>query len=281
MKTIKLNNGITMPILGFGVYQINDAEQCEQAVVDAIQAGYRLIDTAKSYGNEEAVGKAIKRAGVAREELFITTKLWLSDTGYDATMAAFHASLQRLDLDYLDLYLIHQPIGDVYGTYRAMMELYKQGLIRAIGVSNFMSDRLVDFVFHQEITPAINQVEVNPFYQRFEDQAIMQAKGVQMQSWASFAEGRNGLFSNPTLQAIATKHQKSIAQVVLRWLVQRNIVCIPKSVNKDRMIENIQVFDFELDAQDMETILQLDTKQSCFFSHQDPAIIEMLCNLPR
>ncbi|AGK98346.1 aldo/keto reductase [Clostridium pasteurianum] len=281
MKKVTLNNGVEMPILGFGVFQITDEAQCEQAVLDAIHTGYRLIDTAMSYHNEEAVGRAIKKCGVPREELFITTKLWLADAGYEKTMKAFETSLKKLGLDYLDLYLIHQPVGDVYGSWRAMEELYKAGKIRAIGVANFMPDRLVDLVLNNEIAPAINQVEVNPFCQRTFDQEIMEKKGVQIQSWGPFAEGRNGLFQNETLKTIGEKYGKSIAQVVLRWLIQRGVVCIPKSVRKERMEQNFDVFDFTLTDEDMQSIASLDTGKSCFFSHHDPAAIERLCGLVR
>ena len=281
MEYVSLNNGVKMPILGFGVFQITDAAQCEQAVLDAIHTGYRLIDTAMSYQNEEAVGQAVKKCGIPREQLFITTKLWLADAGYENTLKAFEKSLNNLDLTYLDLYLIHQPIGDYYGSWRAMEELYKKGVIRAIGVANFMPDRLVDLVMNNDIPPAINQVEVNPFCQRIQDQLVMEKKEVQMQSWGPFAEGRNGLFENETLKTIGEKYNKSVAQVVLRWLIQRGIVCIPKSVHKERMQENFSVFDFELCKEDMQTIAALDTGMSCFFSHQDPAVIEMLCGLKR
>ncbi len=281
MEFVTLNNEIRMPILGFGVFQITDAAQCEQAVLDAIQTGYRLIDTAMSYHNEEAVGRAVEKCGIPREELFITTKLWLADTGYDRTMKAFEASLKRLNLEYLDLYLIHQPIGDYYGSWRAMQELYNSGVIRAIGVANFMPDRLVDLVMNNEIPPAINQVEVNPFCQRAFDQQVMEKKSVRMQSWGPFAEGRNGLFGNETLSEIGAKHGKSVAQVVLRWLVQRGVVAIPKSVHTERIKENASIFDFELSGQDMQTIAGLDTGKSCFFSHQDPEAVEMLCGLVR
>jgi diketogulonate reductase-like aldo/keto reductase len=281
MKKVTLNNGVEMPILGFGVFQITDEAQCEHAVLDAIHTGYRLIDTAMSYYNEEAVGRAIKKCGVPREELFITTKLWLADAGYEKTMKAFETSLKKLGLDYLDLYLIHQPVGDVYGSWRAMEELYKAGKIRAIGVANFMPDRLVDLVLNNEIAPAINQVEVNPFCQRTFDQEIMEKKGVQIQSWGPFAEGRNGLFQNETLKTIGEKYGKSIAQVVLRWLIQRGVVCIPKSVRKERMEQNFDVFDFTLADEDMQSIASLDTGKSCFFSHHDPAAIERLCGMSR
>ena len=281
MEYVSLNNGVKMPILGLGVFQITDAAQCEQAVLDAIHTGYRLIDTAMSYQNEEAVGQAVKKCGIPREQLFITTKLWLADAGYENTLKAFEKSLNNLDLTYLDLYLIHQPIGDYYGSWRAMEELYKKGVIRAIGVANFMPDRLVDLVMNNDIPPAINQVEVNPFCQRTQDQLVMEKKEVQMQSWGPFAEGRDGLFENETLKTVGEKYNKSVAQVVLRWLIQRGIVCIPKSVHKERMQENFSVFDFELCKEDMQTIADLDIGMSCFFSHQDPAVIEMLCGLKR
>lgn len=279
MQKVKLNNGIEMPILGFGVYQIEDQVLCEQCVYDAIEAGYRSIDTAAAYGNEEAVGRAIKRSGVPREDLFITTKLWISDAGYDKAKKAFEASMKRLQLDYLDLYLIHQPFNDYYGAWRAMEELYKEGSIRSIGVSNFMPDRLVDLILHNEITPAVNQVETNPFYQQIEAEAFMQEKGVQIESWAPFAEGKNNMSQNETLAAIASKYGKSIAQVVLRWLIQRNIVVIPKSIRKERIIENFNVFDFELTKEDMKKIAALDTNTSCFFSHRDPKMVEWLSGL--
>ena len=279
MQKVKLNNGIEMPILGFGVYQIEDQVLCEQCVYDAIEAGYRSIDTAAAYGNEEAVGRAIKRSGVPREDLFITTKLWISDAGYDKAKKAFEASMKRLQLDYLDLYLIHQPFNDYYGAWRAMEELYKEGSIRSIGVSNFMPDRLVDLILHNEITPAVNQVETNPFYQQIEAEAFMQEKGVQIESWAPFAEGKNNMFQNETLAAIASKYGKSIAQVVLRWLIQRNIVVIPKSIRKERIIENFNVFDFELTKEDLKKIAALDTNTSCFFSHRDPKMVEWLSGL--
>ncbi|SEN28674.1 aldo/keto reductase [Paenibacillus sp. OV219] len=237
MKKVTLNNGIEMPILGFGVFQIRDDNECEQSVYDAIMAGYRLIDTAASYLNEEAVGRAIKRSGVAREELFITTKLWVQDTGYEPTKKAFENSLNRLQLDYLDLYLIHQPYGDVYGSWRAMEELYREGKIRAIGVSNFHEDRLIDLMLHNEVAPAVNQVETHPFHQQIENSKFMKENHVQIESWAPFAEGKNNLFQNEILAAIAEKHNKSVAQVVLRWLTQRDVVVIPKSVRKDRIME--------------------------------------------
>ncbi|GGD81287.1 aldo/keto reductase [Paenibacillus nasutitermitis] len=276
MQKVILNNGVEMPILGFGVFQIADHNECEQSVYDAIMAGYRLIDTAASYLNEEAVGRAIKRSGVARKELFITTKLWVQDAGYDSTIRAFEKSLERLQLDSLDLYLIHQPFGDVYGSWRAMEELYRKGKVRAIGVSNFHTDRLIDLILHNEIVPAINQVETHPFNQQIESAAFMKENHVQIESWAPFAEGKNNLFQNKELLAIAEKHNKSVAQVVLRWLIQRDVVVIPKSVRKERIIENFNIFDFELSQEDMESITALDTKQSLFFSHRDPEMVKWI-----
>lgn len=267
-----------MPILGFGVYQIPDAEECETAVYEALTAGYRLIDTAAGYLNEEAVGRAIKRSGVPREELFITTKLWIQDAGYDSAKLAFAKSLKKLGLDYLDLYLIHQPFGDYYGAWRAMEELYHEGKIRAIGVSNFLPDRLMDLIVHNKIVPAVNQVETHPFLQQTDNAAFMKEQGVQIQSWGPFAEGRNNLFSNGVLSEIAGKYNKSVAQVVLRWLVQRDIVVIPKSVCRERIVENFDIFDFELSPADLDQIAVLDTGESLFFSHQDPEIAKRLGN---
>lgn len=281
MEYVTLNNGIKMPQLGFGVFQIKDPIQCEQAVLDAISVGYRLIDTAASYGNEEAVGAAIRKCGVPREELFITTKLWISDITYEGAKAAFQKSLDRLGLDYLDLYLIHQPLNDYYGAWRAMEELYREGKVRAIGVCSFYPDRLADLIAFNEIAPAVNQVEANVFFQQTESQKYMQSKGVVMEGWAPFAEGKNDLFHNATLQKIGDKYGKSIAQVVLRWLLQRGIVCIPKSVKKERMEQNFQVFDFRLDEADMAQIAVLDTGKSCFFNHRDPAVVENLAGLVR
>lgn len=279
MKYVKLNNGVEMPILGFGVYQIPDPEACEQAVYDALMAGYRSIDTAAAYENEEAVGRAIRRSGIPREELFITTKLWISDAGYESAKKAFEESMLKLGLKYLDLYLIHQPFGDVYGSWRAMEELYKEGRIRAIGVSNFYPDRLADLILHNEIAPAVNQVETHPFHQQTAAAEFMRSKGVQIESWAPFAEGRNGLFSNELLLKIAAKHGKTVAQVVLRWLIQRDVVCIPKSVHKERIAENFDVFGFELGDDDMAAIAALDRPESSFLNHRDPEIVEWLSNL--
>lgn len=276
MQNVLLNNGVEMPILGFGVYQIKDAAACERSVYDAIQTGYRLIDTAASYLNEEAVGKAIKRSGVPREELFITTKLWVQDTGYEKTKAAFQRSLNRLQLDYLDLYLIHQPYGDVFGSWRAMEELYEQGKAKAIGVANFHPDRIMDFIVHNKIAPAVNQIETHPFNQQIETQKFLQENNIQIESWASFAEGRNNLFQNELLASIGKEYSKSAAQVVLRWLTQRGIVVIPKSVRKERMEENFNIFDFELSADDMEAIKALDTNKSLFFDHRDPAMVKWI-----
>lgn len=239
-------------------------------------SGYRLIDTAASYLNEEAVGRAIKRSGVAREELFITTKLWVQDAGYERTKNAFKKSLKRLQLDYLDLYLIHQPFGDVHGSWRAMEELYREGKVRAIGVSNFHEDRLIDLILHNEVVPVVNQVETHPFNQQIENAKFMKESNVQIESWAPFAEGKNNLFQNELLVSIAEKVNKSVAQVVLRWLTQREVVVIPKSVRKERIIENFNIFDFELSQEDMESMTTLDTKQSLFFSHRDPEMVKWL-----
>lgn len=272
---VTLNNGVPMPILGFGVYQI-PAEQTEQAVTDALAAGYRLLDTAAAYGNEEAVGHAIKTSGIQREELFVTTKLWVQDTGEENTKRAFDDSLRRLGLDHLDLYLIHQPFGDVHGSWRAMEGLYREGRVKAIGVANFYPDRLVDLIEHNAVAPAVNQVETHPFFQRGSDQELMHERGVQHQSWGPFAEGRNNLFSNPTLTEIGATHGKSVAQVVLRWLVQRGVVVIPKSVRADRMAENIDIFDFELSDDQMARIATMDTGESMFFDHRDPVMVSRL-----
>jgi diketogulonate reductase-like aldo/keto reductase len=276
MKNVVLNNGVEMPILGFGVYQVTDAEECERSVSEALQTGYRLIDTAAVYMNEEAVGNAIRRSGVAREEIFVTTKLWISDAGYESAKKAFERSLQRLQLDYLDLYLIHQPFGDVYGSWRAMEELYKEGRVRAIGVSNFQPDRLMDLIVHNEVVPAVNQVETHPFHQQVEAQQFMRENGVQIESWGPFAEGRNNIFQNELLLSIAGKYDKTVAQVILRWLTQREVVVIPKSVRKERIVENFRIFDFELSAEDMAAIATLDTKQSLFFDHRDPKMVKTL-----
>src|SRR6185503_10185025 len=276
MQTVKLNNGLEIPILGFGVFQITDQAECERSVIDAIQTGYNHIDTAASYQNEEAVGRGINQSGVPREKLFITTKLWIQGNGYEGTLKAFERSLKRLQLDYIDLYLIHQPFGDVYGEWRAMEELYQQGKVRAIGVSNFPPDRIMDLMIHNTITPAVNQIEVNPFHQQIDKQRFLQDNSVQVEAWAPFAEGKNNIFKNELLLSIATKHKKSIAQVILRWLVQREIVVLSKSTRKERMIENISVLDFELSAEDMAAITTLDTKTSSFFDHRDPEKVKWL-----
>lgn len=276
MQKVILNNGVEMPILGFGVYQIQDANECEQSVYEAIMAGYRLIDTAASYLNEEAVGRAIKRSGVPREELFITTKLWVQDTGYENTKKAFEKSLRRLQLDYLDLYLIHQPFGDVFGSWRTMEELYREGKVKAIGVSNFRDDRLLDLTLRNEVIPAINQVETHPFCQQIESHNLMKKHNIQIESWGPFAEGKNNMFQNEDLVSLAEKHNKSVAQVILRWLTQRGVVAIPKSVRKERIIENFNIFDFELSQEDMRNIATLDTKKSLFFSHNDPEIVKWM-----
>jgi 2,5-diketo-D-gluconate reductase A len=276
IPSVTLNNGVSMPLLGFGVFQVTDLAECERSVLDAIETGYRLLDTAASYGNEEAVGKAIQKSGVARDELFITTKLWVQDASYDGAKQAFERSLDKLQLEYLDLYLIHQPYGDVFGAWRAMQELYQAGRIKAIGVSNFHPDRVMDFIVHNEIAPAVNQIETHPFHQQIETQTLLQENKVQIESWGPFAEGKNNIFHNDVLLAIAEKHGKSVAQVILRWLTQRGVVAIPKSVRKERMAENLDVFDFELSADDMNAIAALDSKQSAFFDHRDPAMVKWL-----
>lgn len=278
MRTVTLNNGVNMPIIGIGVYQVPDADECEKAVYEALKVGYRLIDTAAGYLNEDAVGRAIKRSGIPREEIFVTTKIWVQDAGYEKAKLAFEKSLRKLQLDYLDLYLIHQPFGDYYGTWRAMEELYHEGKIRAIGVSNFLPDRLMDLIVHNEIVPAVNQIETHPFYQQTKTNAFLKSLGVQHQSWAPFAEGRGNLFGNEALASIAAKHNKTVAQIVLRWLVQREVVVIPKSVRKERIIENFDIFDFELSADDMELIATLDTGKSLFLSYRDPEVAKMMGN---
>jgi 2,5-diketo-D-gluconate reductase A len=276
MQKVILNNGIEMPILGFGVFQVPDLDECEKAVLDAIETGYRLIDTAASYLNETAVGNAIKKSGVPREDMFITTKLWVQDTGYEKTKKAFGKSLNKLQLDYLDLYLIHQPFGDVHGSWRAMEELDKNGKVKAIGVSNFQPDRIMDIITFNEVVPAVNQVETHPFNQQIEVQKFLIENKVQIESWGPFAEGRNNLFQNEILLSIAAKYNKSLAQVVLRWLTQRGVVAIPKSVKKERIIENFSIFNFELSPEDMEVITTLDSKTSSFFDHRDPEIIRWM-----
>ncbi|WP_163534744.1 aldo/keto reductase [Helicobacter suis] len=279
MEFVTLNNGVKIPILGFGVFQIPD-DACEKAVLEAIECGYRLIDTAQMYQNESGVGSAIKKTSVPREELFITTKVWFSNAGEKKAKASIECSLREMQLDYLDLVLIHQPFNDYYGTYRALEDLYKEGKLKCIGVSNFYPDRLADLVSFTQVVPAINQIEINPFNQQIKAQETMQKYKVQPQAWGPFAEGRNNIFNHPTLQKIANKHNKSIAQVILRWLVQREIVVLFKSDKKARMIENSQIFDFSLPSEDMETIAQMDQQQSAFFDHRDPGALEFLKTLP-
>lgn len=276
IPTVTLNNGAEMPVLGFGVFQVPDPAECERSVCDAIDVGYRLLDTAASYGNEVAVGAAIRRSGIDRKDLFVTTKLWIEDASYEGAKAAFERSMDKLQLDYLDLYLIHQPFGDVYGAWRAMEELCRAGRIRSIGVSNFYPDRLADFVLHNQTKPAVNQIEVHPFHQQDEALSINAENDVRVEAWGPFAEGRNGMFENDVLRAIGAKHGKSIAQVVLRWLIQRGIVAIPKSVRKERMAENFAVFDFELGVDEVAAIAALDQKASSFFDHRDPAMVKWL-----
>lgn len=276
MQNVILNNGVKMPILGFGVFQITDKNECERSVLDAIETGYRSIDTAAAYMNETEVGNAIRKSGIERKDLFITTKLWVHDTGYEKTIKAFEKSINKLQLDYIDLYLIHQPFGDVHGSWRAMAELYKQGKVKAIGVSNFHPDRVMDIITFNEVVPAVNQIETHPFNQQIDTQKFLTENGVQIESWGPFAEGRNNLFQNELLLSIAAKTKKSLAQVVLRWLTQRSVVVIPKSVNKERIKENFNIFDFELSAEDMASIQQLDMKTSSFFDHRDPAIIKWM-----
>jgi 2,5-diketo-D-gluconate reductase A len=281
IPSVMLNHGVQMPMIGFGVFQISDAGECERSVYEAIQTGYRLIDTAASYGNEEAVGKAIQQSGVARAELFVTTKLWIADAGLEITKKAFDRSLQRLQLDYLDLFLIHQPFGDVYGAWRAMEELYREGRIRAIGLSNFPPDRVMDMILHHQVAPAVNQIETHPFNQQIETHKFLQENQVQMESWGPFAEGKNNIFQNELLLSLAAKYQKSVAQIILRWLTQRGIIVIPKSVRKERMVENFDIFDFELSPEDMAAIVTLDTKTSSFFDHRDPNMVKALSQAKR
>lgn len=276
MQHITLNNGLRMPILGFGVFQIPDPGACARAVVDAIGAGYRLIDTAASYMNEAAVGQGVRDSGVARADLFVTSKLWVQDAGYERTREAIDKSLQRLQMDYLDLYLIHQPFGDVHGSWRAMEQAYRAGKLRAIGVSNFQPDRLMDIIAFNEVAPAVNQIEVNPFHQQAEACAFMQANGVQAEAWAPFAEGRNNLFENEVLAAVAARHGKTLGQVVLRWVIQRGIVALAKTVRPERMAENLDIFDFALSPADMDAIATLELGVSSFFSHRDPAIVKWM-----
>lgn len=276
MQYVTLNTGHQMPMLGFGVFQIPDAGECERCLIEAIATGYRLIDTAASYLNEEAVGKGIRNSGIAREELFVTTKLWVQDAGYEGTTKAIEKSLRKLQLDYLDLYLIHQPFGDVHGSWRAMEDAHRAGKLRSIGVSNFHPDRLMDIAAFNEIRPAVNQVEVNPFHQQAESVSFMRENDVQAEAWAPFAEGRNNLFQNEVLADIGAKYGKSVGQVVLRWLIQRDVVALAKSVRRERMAENLNVFDFSLDADEMAKIASLETGESSFFSHRDPKIVKWM-----
>lgn len=276
MNRVTLNNGITMPVAGYGVFQIPDPAECERSVIDAIAAGYRLVDTAASYLNEAAVGQGIRNSGVAREELFITSKLWVQDTGYERTRDAIDQSLRRLRLDYLDLFLIHQPFGDVHGSWRAMQDAYRGGKLRAIGVSNFQTDRLMDLIAFNDVAPAVNQIEINPFHQQADSVAFMLEHGVQPQAWAPFAEGRNHLFSNELLLGIAARHGKSVGQVVLRWLTHRGIAVLAKTVRRERMAENLAIADFDLEEADMAAIATLETGVSSFFSHRDPAIVQWM-----
>lgn len=278
MQTVKLYNGVEMPILGYGVYQVSP-EECERCVLDAISVGYRSIDTAQAYHNEEGVGNAIIKCGVPRNELFITTKIWISNGGYEKARASIDESLKKLQTDYIDLLLIHQPFNDYYGSYRAMEEAYKNGKARAIGVSNFYPDRFIDLAEFNEIKPAVNQVETHVFNQQVKAQAIMESYGTQIMSWGPFAEGRNNFFTNDTLAAIAGKYGKSVAQVALRFLIQRNVVVIPKSTHKERMAENLDVFDFALSDEDMKAVAALDKGESLFFSHSDPEIVKWLTQL--
>lgn len=278
METVKLNNGIEMPILGYGVYQVTP-EECERCVLDALSVGYRSVDTAQAYFNEEGVGNAISKSGIPRNELFITTKVWISNAGYEKAKASIDESLRKLQSDYVDLLLIHQPFGDYYGTYRAMEEAYKAGKARAIGVSNFYPDRLVDLAECCEIKPAVNQVETHVFNQQIEPQRIMEEYGTRVMSWGPFAEGKNNFFTNELLKTIGEKYGKSVAQVALRYLIQRDVIVIPKSTHKERMIENMDVFDFSLSEEDMQAIVTLDQKKSLFLSHNDPEMVKWLINL--
>lgn len=281
MEYVTLNNGIKMPKVGFGVFQITDKEECAKVVLDAIDAGYRLIDTAQAYGNEDSVGEAILKSPVPREELFITTKVWISNAGYEKAKKSIEESLKKMKLDYLDLVLIHQPVNDYYGTYRAMEDLHKEGKIKSIGVSNFYPDRLVDLALFNEVTPAVNQIEINPFHQQLIAAEVNNKYGVQLQGWAPFAEGKNGMFDNLTLKTIGDKYGKSVAQVILRWLLQRGIVPLAKTVSKERMKQNIDIFNFELSEDDMNKISDLDKRESSFFNHQEASSIEMLASLSR
>jgi 2,5-diketo-D-gluconate reductase A len=275
IPTVTLNNAVEMPVLGFGVFQI-PPDETEQAVATALEVGYRHLDTAASYQNEQGVGRAVRSSGVPRHELFITTKLWIQDPGETNARAAFERSLQRLGLDFVDLYLIHQPLGDYYSSWRAMERLQAEGLVRAIGVANFYPDRLVDLIEHNDVIPAVNQIEVNPFFQRGVDHELMRTRGVQLEAWGGFAEGKNNLFSDPLLTDIGDAHGKTVAQIVLRWLIQRDAVTIPKSVRRERMEQNLDVFDFSLTDEDMSRIATMETGASLFFDHRDPAMVSWL-----
>ncbi|MDV7694821.1 2,5-diketo-D-gluconic acid reductase [Pediococcus parvulus] len=273
---VKLNNGVEMPQLGFGVFQVPDLSQAEEAVTNALQAGYRLIDTATAYQNEEAVGRAIQKSGIKREEIFVTSKLWVSDFTYDRAKKGIDASLEKLGLDYMDLYLLHQPYGDVMGAWRAMEEAYKAGKIRAIGVSNFYADQLKNLELTMPVKPVVNQIEVNPWYQQADEVKFNQGEDIRVEAWAPFAEGKHNIFTNKKIAEIAQKYGKSNGQVILRWLVQRGITVIPKSVHRNRMEENLNVFDFELTATEMQTMASLDKNESQFFDHRDPVTIEQI-----
>lgn len=278
MQTVTLNNGIKIPILGFGTYQITEPKEAEQAVIDAIKAGYRHIDTAQSYLNEEAVGRGIKVSGIPREELFITTKIWVENVSYDGVKASFQRSLDRLGLEYVDLLLLHQPYNDVYGAWRAMEELQEAGKIRAIGVSNFAVDRAVDLAEFNKVVPQVNQIEINPFNQQTKNIEALKAEGITPEAWAPFAEGKNGIFSNEVLTNIAAKYHKSVAQVIVRWLIEQEIVVLAKSVKPKRMAENLAVFDFKLSKEDKAEIATLNEGESQFFSHADPEMIKWMAN---
>ncbi len=274
MNTVTLNNGVVMPQIGYGVYQVSPAE-CERCVSDALSVGYRMIDTAQAYHNEEGVGAAVKKSGIARDELFLVSKVWISNYGFDKAKASIDESLRKLGTDYIDLMLLHQPFCDRYGAYRALEAAYKEGKVRAIGVSNFYPDHFIDLASNVEIVPAVNQVETHVFDQQIEAQGYMKEFGTHMMAWAPLAEGRNNFFTNPVLEAIGKKYGKSVAQVALRWLIQRDVIIIPKSVHVERMQQNLDIFDFELSQEDMTAIAALDTKQSLFFNHHAPEVVKM------
>lgn len=278
-RAVTLNNGVEIPQLGFGTYQINNPNGCERSVSKALETGYRLISTAAAYENEEAVGSAIKKSNVPREDLFVTTKLWIQDTGYESTKEAFKRSLDRLGLDYLDLYLIHQPFGDIHGSWRAMEELYQEDKIRAIGVRNFLPDQLMDLIAHNEIVPAVNQIETHPFYQRWDAAELLEEYDIQHQSWGPFAGGQNNIFDHDVLTSIGDQYDKTAAQVTLRWLLQRDIVGIPKSVYDEWIVENFNVFNFELSDEDMNRISELNQQESLFINHRDPAVVKKLSEI--